>query len=373
MPLSSCFKKGSLFPNKSFIRSLIEKKEKDLFFIAIKQYEKDLRSDGYEEHTISAKISKITQVIELTEKQKLSDITGTEARLAREQLKLLPSNAHKMAEFKDLNLVSVIKLNRSLNKPLQSHTTIKGKLQETSTFFKYLMKNRVVQMNPFEGLKIGAVNQKANPRKPLSDEQLSELFNLKWFKTAKPKKNFQYWIPLLLRFSGCRVNEAAQLIKSDVKQIEGIWCLVIRDDKPSHRLKSKYSNRVVPIADALLQLGFLEFVNSMEDRLFPELPMSRGSYSDSVSKWAGYWTNKLSFGRGNDLHSLRHNFTNELKQAGVKEELASELVGHSREGFTYRVYGHSHLVKELHRCVNMIKTSHIQNVMTFNSVTRTKQ
>lgn len=367
------FKKGSLFTNNSFIRSFSEKDEKDLFCIVIKQYEEDLRSDGYEEHSISARISKITQVIELTGKQKLGDITGTEARLAREQLKLLPSNVHKMAEFKDLNLESVIQLNRSLNKPVQAHSTIKGKLQETSTFFKYLMKNRVVQMNPFEGLKVGAVNQEANPRKPLSDEQLRQFFDLKWFKTAKPKKNYQYWIPLLLRFSGCRVNEVAQLIKSDIKLIEGIWCLVIRDEKPSHRLKSKYSNRVVPIADALLQLGFLEFVNSMEDRLFPELPMSRGSYSDSVSKWAGYWTNKLSFKRGSDLHSLRHNFTNELKQAGVREELASELVGHSREGFTYRVYGHSHLVKELHRCVNMIKTSHIQNVMTFNSVTRTKQ
>ncbi|CAH1569350.1 hypothetical protein THOD04_120084 [Vibrio owensii] len=373
MPLSSCFKKGSLFPNNSFIRSLIEKKERDHFCIAFNQYEKDLRSDGYEEHSIRAKISKVTQVIELTGKEKLSDITETEARLAREQLKLLPSNLHKMTEFKGLNLESVIQLNRSLNKPVQTHSTIKGKLQETSTFFKYLIKNRIVQMNPFEGLKIGAVHQEANPRKPLSDEQLRQFFDLKWFKTAKPKKNFQFWIPLLLRFTGCRVNEVAQLIKSDVQQIDGIWCLVIRDEKPSHRLKSKYSNRIVPLADALIQLGFLEFVSSATDRLFPELKMSRGSYSYSVSKWAGYWTNKLSFGRGNDLHSLRHNFTNELKQAGVKEELASELVGHSREGFTYRVYGHSHLVEELHRCVNMIKTSHIKNVMTFNSVTKANQ
>ncbi len=374
---SSFFKKGSLFTNHSFIRSFtrsfIEKNEKDLFCIVIKQYEEDLRSDGYAEHSISARISKITQVIELTGKQKLGDITGTEARLAREQLKLLPSNAHKMSAFKDLDLVSVIKLNRSLNKPVQAHSTVKGKLQETSTFFKYLIMNRVVQMNPFEGLKLGAVNQEANPRKPLSDEQLRQFFDLKWFKTAKPKKNYQYWIPLILRFSGCRVNEVAQLIKSDIKRIEGIWCLVIRDENPSHRLKSKYSNRVVPIADVLLQLGLLEFVNSKEDRLFPELPMSRGRYSDSISGWAGYWTDKVGFKSGSGLHSLRHNFTNELKQAGIKEELANELVGHSREGFTYKRYGHSHRVQELHRCVNIIKTSHVQNVMAFNSVTKANQ
>ncbi|MFS1459940.1 site-specific integrase [Vibrio lentus] len=369
----SCFLNGiALFINNNFAHTFYRKKE-DLFSVVIRQYKEDLRTDGYSEHSINTKISKVVQVIELTGKQKLGDITGTEARLAREQLKLLPSNMHKMSEFKGLDSTSIIQLNRSLNKPLQAPSTVQGKLHETSTFFKYLINNRIVQMNPFTSLKIGLFDQDSTPRKPLTDEQLSKLFDLKWFKTAHPKKNFQYWIPLLLRFSGARVNEIAQLTNSDIKQVEGIWCIAIHNDKPSNKLKTKNANRVVPIADALLQLGFLEFANSKEGRLFPEIPMYRGTYSGSVSKWAVYWRGKLGFGRGNDLHSLRHNFTSELKQGGVREDIASEIVGHCTEGFTYRVYGHSHLLEELHRCVNMIKTNHIENVAIFHSAIKVSQ
>ncbi|OEE62673.1 hypothetical protein A1OS_18005 [Enterovibrio norvegicus] len=371
MPRSLLIKMKYLLTKFPFIRSPSD--EKDFFCHAIKQYEEDLRSDGYEEHSISAKISKVTLVIELTGKEKLGDITGTDARLARERLKLLPSNMHKMSEFKGLDLASVIQLNRSLNKPTQAQRTVEGKLNETSTFFKYLIKNQIVQINPFEGLKIGFCDQDSNPRKPLTDEQLFKLFSLTWFKTARPKKIFHYWIPLLLRFSGARVNEIAQLTTTDIKQVEGIWCIAIHDETPNHKLKTKNANRVVPIADALIQLGILEFVNTKEGRLFPELPMYRGRYSSAVSKWAMYWTRKIGFGRGNDLHSLRHNFANELKQAGVKEDIASELLGHSTEGFTYRTYGHSHSIEELHRCVNMIKTAHIENVTPFHSVTKASQ
>lgn len=351
------------------IKKLITGKYQLPINTTIAQYEKDLRSDDYEEHSINAKISKVLQVINLTGKNDLNDITEADARLAREQLKRLPANVHKMKEFKDLDLVSSIQLNNSLNKPTQSTATIKGKLQETSAFYKYLMRNKLVKMNPFEDLTRRLVSKEKYPRKPLEDAQITALFDLKWFKTAEPKKNFHYWILLLLRFSGARVNEIAQLTKDDIKLIDKIWCLVINDSKDSQRLKSTYSQRIVPIADILIELGFLDFVSSVDDRLFPELEMTRGCYSHSVSKWASYWRKKLEFKRGNDLHSLRHNFVNELKRAGVKNELASELVGHAREGFTYRVYGHNYPVSELHQCVNLIKTSHVKSVAPFKSTT----
>ena len=53
-------------------------------------------------------------------------------------------------------------------------------------------------------------------------------------------------------------------------------------------------------------------------------------------KWfpeIGVKTSKKSF------HSLRHTFANELKQSGVNEQVASELIGHATQSITYGRYG----------------------------------
>ena len=53
-------------------------------------------------------------------------------------------------------------------------------------------------------------------------------------------------------------------------------------------------------------------------------------------KWLpeiGVKTSKKSF------HSLRHTFANELKQSGVNEQVASELLGHASQSITYGRYG----------------------------------
>ncbi|MAE08568.1 MAG: hypothetical protein CL661_07395 [Bacteroidetes bacterium] len=53
-------------------------------------------------------------------------------------------------------------------------------------------------------------------------------------------------------------------------------------------------------------------------------------------KWLpeiGVKTSKKSF------HSLRHSFANELKQAGVNEQVASELLGHESQSITYGRFG----------------------------------
>ena len=52
-------------------------------------------------------------------------------------------------------------------------------------------------------------------------------------------------------------------------------------------------------------------------------------------KWLpeiGVKSSKKSF------HSLRHTFANELKQAGVSEQVASELLGHASQSITYGRY-----------------------------------
>jgi integrase len=71
------------------------------------------------------------------------------------------------------------------------------------------------------------------------------------------------------------------------------------------------------------------------------LKLGSDGYIKNVSrffnvKWLpeiGVKTSKKSF------HSLRHTFANEFKQAGVNEQVASELLGHASQSITYGRYG----------------------------------
>ena len=55
--------------------------------------------------------------------------------------------------------------------------------------------------------------------------------------------------------------------------------------------------------------------------------------SNGFLRLDGVKTNKKSF------HSLRCTFANELKQAGVSEQVASVLLGHASQSITYESYG----------------------------------
>ena len=111
------------------------------------------------------------------------------------------------------------------------------------------------------------------------------------------------------------------------------------------KLKNASSERVIPIHPKLIDLGVLNFVkeqnNNNSQRLFTHLKLGSEGYIKNENrfsnvKWLhaiGVKTSKKSF------HSLRHTFANELKQVGVNEQVASELLGHASQSITYGRYG----------------------------------
>jgi integrase len=72
-----------------------------------------------------------------------------------------------------------------------------------------------------------------------------------------------YWLPLLALFAGVRLSEAAGLRASDVahNQMIGAVSLHIKSDRKAGKtLKTKASERFVPLHPQLVALGFLEYV-----------------------------------------------------------------------------------------------------------------
>ena len=67
------------------------------------------------------------------------------------------------------------------------------------------------------------------------------------------------WWCWLLAYSGMRPSEAAQLARSNVRQIKKIWAFDI-DDLEDRSVKNAQSVRYVPVHPMLLERGFIKFL-----------------------------------------------------------------------------------------------------------------
>jgi integrase len=141
-----------------------------------------------------------------------------------------------------------------------------------------------------------------------------------------------------------RLNECCQLLTSDVRKIDGVWCIIISEDQEDggdlgdlKRVKTDAGERFVPVHPELERIGFLNYVAEMREkkkseRLFPDLPSgAHGYYSDPFSKWFSGEDRFLDkLGLRNKLttfHSLRHNYRDTMREARLSRDVVLQLGG----------------------------------------------
>src|SRR5690606_16723312 len=79
-------------------------------------------------------------------------------------------------------------------------------------------------------------------RKNFSDEDIVALFA--YIDSIAPEP-YGLWIPRIMAYTGCRMGEAAQLRKADVRQEQGIWVFDINADSEQKNLKTDAAARLV--------------------------------------------------------------------------------------------------------------------------------
>ena len=151
-----------------------------------------------------------------------------------------------------------------------------------------------------------------------------------------------FWLPLLALYTGARQREIGQLRTMDVVQEpyldatgDEAHAWVIRILFAAGRLKNERSERRVPIHAALIELGFLRYVEAAEaagrQRLFPDLrPDYDGNFTAAWSKWFGRWLRgkcgitdkRLVF------HSFRHTFKHFARYSQIAPDVQNEITGH---------------------------------------------
>ena len=189
-------------------------------------------------------------------------------------------------------------------------------------------------------------------REPFTPAELWKLFAAPVFTEGERplggRGEAAFWLPLLGLFSGARQNELASLAVSDVRTDDASKVTAIfitKDRERGKRLKTRQSERAVPVHPELVKLGFLDYVQDIQYAhgdnawLFPLIaPETKGV--KAWSKWFGRYIRSIGItDPAKVFHSFRHNFKDALRAAGVGQEVHDALTGHGTRGEVSREYG----------------------------------
>ncbi|MCL5042973.1 MAG: site-specific integrase [Gammaproteobacteria bacterium] len=220
------------------------------------------------------------------------------------------------------------------------------------------------------------------PRKrTYSPAQVETLLNGPAVTLVGPPKwrldDYKFWLPLLGLYTGCRLAELCQLQLGDVCLEEKIWVLNI-SRTGNRQLKTQESERLVPLHNALLSMGFIEFVESrralLKDQKAPlfdnVFTCNALASSHAATKWylggskistgylglCGLGEARLTF------HGLRHTFIQQFRRQKLDMLILKTLVGHADKTTTGGygdVYPASVLREELDKIDYGVSLGHI--------------
>lgn len=194
-------------------------------------------------------------------------------------------------------------------------------------------------------------------RTPYTSEQLRRLFSPGNYMEWVGSHPHRFWGPILAMTMGLRATEIARLRESDVVARDGYWCVLVRS------LHSPGPTRVLPIPDAVMRTGFLDFVEQArvhgQRDLFPTLMEQRvcGRFDPSVGgqRLAGafaVYTMGYDFTPRRVFRALRSTFIAEMIKAGASDMEVSALLGQPRRPVSGHLFQRDtveHLARLLNR------------------------
>ena len=210
---------------------------------------------------------------------------------------------------------------------------------------------------------------KPKVRRSWSLERIGKLLSSPIYRGSTPKlrsrpgkgpravirRDALYWVPLIMLTMGARPEEILQLMVSNVIFRNRVFCLVIEGE-----LKTDQSQRILPIPQLLLDLGFIDWVRVQHRKgavwLFPEIPEDKsngrrsqifGDRMRSILKTLGLASEH------EDIYALRRTLSSRLLHARVDTGVRQRILGHL-EGTTVDAHYSDDGLAELKDYLDMV-------------------
>lgn len=157
-----------------------------------------------------------------------------------------------------------------------------------------------------------------------------------------------YWVPLIVMTIGSRIEEILILKRRNFVRRNGVDCLNIGLDSDQDG-KTEDSQRVIPIPQLLLDLGFDDWVRNLDEKhgplLFPDA-VERATTSDITSPFSKALNRILNtLGLGDfdeDFYAMRKTLSSMLGAADVQEGQRQAIAGHRNGSILTRHYTAHH-------------------------------
>lgn len=289
------------------------------------------------------------------EDKPIAHITVNEHIDFKSTLRKIPSNRSKKKAYRDYSIRELMGMEIQ-EKDLMSFSTINNHITRLNALTAWLRDEHKADLPVIKKLQANQDIQDQDARAVFSEDEIKQLFTHKNYANHSYKHSYYYWLIPLGLYTGCRLRELCQLETRDIRTCPdtGIAYLdfnsqlspELKETGVVKSLKTKSSRRQIPIHSHLLELGFLEFVQTRTPPegsrfLFDLKPSKAGDISVPASKWFQRYRKHYAFdttaGR-KDFHSLRHTFIDQLFEEEVQDVVNKDLAGHSHNGVTTRVY-----------------------------------
>ena len=288
------------------------------------------------------------------------DINGAVIREFKELLIKTPSILPN--KLRSLTLRQVVKeTSGNYSGRMLSDSTINKHLSVISSVLEWASNNSYFDDNWHNPVRGKTIKRKEleRDRMPFTKEDLTKIFSSSVYtRKLRPKGGCgeaSYWIPIIALYTGMRLEEIGQLLLSDIKRNAGIWYFDINDSNDK-KLKNHSSIRKVPIHQSLLDLGFINYIDSLEGvQLFPLLKKDKyGKLTQNWSKWFGRYLRRIGITDSSKVfHSYRHGLKDALRNSGVDEAISDAITGHSSVSVG-RSYGSGYSLTILNNAVQKV-------------------
>lgn len=218
-----------------------------------------------------------------------------------------------------------------LNDTGKKDKTIARKIVSIRTFFDYLMKEKLISINPCEKIETPKI-RKTLP-KTLNEKEVLKLLSIKP-KTAKEYRN-KAMIELMYA-TGLRVSELVNLEINDINLI---------DDYVRVYGKGK-KERIIPMADITVEI-MDEYINVYRNSLLKGYLTDKvfiSSYGKGITR-QGFFkiikkqAKEVGIEKDFSPHTLRHSFATHLLENGADLRSIGEMLGHENIKTT-QIYTH---------------------------------
>lgn len=300
------------------------------------------------EKTLDSYRAALLLFIDIVGDKPLHALSVTDQNRFEDAIGKIPANRTKIAMARALSIDEMT----ALDVPKLSPQSAKNIAQRTNNFLKWAFR-REGGKPPFElmgNVRI-TTRSKTVQRRPFTDDELRTLFSPVTYAQGRQQSPYMYWLPLIGLHTGMRINEIAQLELADIGSHDGIPCFHVTDDDADEaqgrrvkRVKTDAGRRIVPVHDALIDLGLLDYVHTVRQDghkvLFPELSDGRDGPGQPASKHFARYCDRVGL-RDPALvfHSFRHGAVGRMRAGGIRKELSMVVVGHTPADDVHDSYG----------------------------------